>query len=185
MTNLYDFKKSATVNIGVVLHGDDAYFRYKRSSVVAKPLAKKGGMTEWVNASVISTQLHCPLPLMLSSIQSYLALGKIQTKNNIVIIPTTVIKETIEKALEKFIETNILCPTCKLPEIDMKHKKCNACGSGLSPPTTTKKKKIKTNILREKEKEKAKRMTIRIMIQLIMGTKRTSLITSVINEPSL
>jgi translation initiation factor 5 len=117
---------STTVNIAAQSANNgivDSFYRYKREKVSVQNINKNGGMTEIVNWNIICKQIKVDGKI----VQKYLAkelgcpvddAGKIRKK---------LTAEEIEVPLQKFIEKYVLCPKCKLPELNEKNI-CQSCG---------------------------------------------------------
>ena len=122
------------INIGEKI---DDFYRYKMPSPIIKYEGKK---TVLVNAKIISDSLHRDLRYLLQFINHDLSTStKIFIDDNLnekCVIKGIYASNQIQKTINKFIETFVLCPVCNLPETilsinvkkeTVKHK-CNACG---------------------------------------------------------
>lgn len=118
-------KISPLINIAVQSTDNaivDAFYRYKREKVSVQHINKNGGMTEIINWNTICKQIKVDE----KNVQKYLSkeLGCPINSGKIRKILTA---DEIEIPLQKFIEKYVLCPKCKLPEMNDKDI-CQSCG---------------------------------------------------------
>ena len=114
----------------------DRSYRYKMPDMITKIEGRGNGIkTVIVNMDDVARALHCPniYPTKFFGIELG-AQSKYDKKTDRAIVNGKHDKSTLTELLNKFIEQFVLCPTCKLPEINMDVKKsgikidCRACG---------------------------------------------------------
>lgn len=128
----------ASVNIG---GGDDQFNRYKMPSVIAKVEGRGNGIkTRIVNCYEVARALHRPPGYVCKFFGCELgAQTKIDDNEGIYIVNGSFQQNVLQDVLKKFIDMFVLCPSCGLPETDLKLRKnvrktvsinqaCNACG---------------------------------------------------------
>jgi len=125
----------ATLNIG--RDQSDKSYRYKMPRLLTKVEGRGNGIkTVLPNILDIAKALHTDpgYPTKYFGIELG-AMSKFDQKREVGIVNGKHEAPDLAKLLEGFIETFVLCPTCKLPEINMKVNKkkdividCRACG---------------------------------------------------------
>lgn len=99
----------------------DPYYRYKRSKV---DLIPSGKYYVWKNFHEICKQIHADERDIYSKIRKTLCQNMTICNEGLKIKNTNV--HDLDNALEKYINENILCRKCRLPEL--KNNVCMACG---------------------------------------------------------
>eukprot|EP01068_Selenidium_serpulae_P005505 Selendium_serpulae@DN4054_c0_g1_i1.p1 len=116
---------------------DDPNYRYKMQRLIAKVEGRGNGIkTNVVNCGEIAQALKRPPTYLAKFLGIELgANNKYETKEKNAIINGAFEQATMQKKVDLFIEMYVLCPKCKLPEIDLLVVEgtvsccCNACGS--------------------------------------------------------
>jgi len=146
------------INIG----GDvgDSSYRYKMPALKTKVEGRGNGIkTVIVNMTDIAKALHCnpAYPTKFFGVELG-AQSKYSAKTERAIVNGSHDQSDLAKMLEKYIELFILCPRCRLPEINMVVKKqnikidCAACGYNGAINTAH---RLGTYILKHPPNEKA------------------------------
>lgn len=110
----------------------DQTFRYKRDVIEIQIQNSNGGVTKLINIETICTQLGCELDSILKFLKKKTNTSMIQ-KNGIFLKKTETIDD-LEKFIEEYIKSEILCPKCNNPEFNLETTKksltktCKACG---------------------------------------------------------
>lgn len=109
----------------------DPFARYRRDIIIVTCVAKHGGQTHITNIETIAKQLG----RSAQDIIKYMAkrLG-VRSDGKIGMIQGIHTRDKLEELLESFIESAVLCKTCKNPETDIvigkksNTMKCRSCG---------------------------------------------------------
>ena len=109
----------------------DQYYRYKMEKLYVITTDAKGGTTIIRNIHIVSKAIYRTANDLKSFYSKYLGLNA-SIKNDELYIPGRFAQETLQKALQHYINNYILCSKCKSPETHPnKNKtecKCSACG---------------------------------------------------------
>lgn len=109
--------------IGTVETRNDGFYRYKREIIKIRFLSKKGIQTEIYNLDLISKQLKVKIKDVSKEFSKKLGA---MVKGNMLAGSFSI--EILEDVLQSFIEREVLCKKCRLPELSPKGE-CRSCGS--------------------------------------------------------
>lgn len=110
----------------------DPFARYKRDILIITSLAKQGGQTQITNIEIIAKQLGRSAQDIIKYIAKRLG---VRSDAKLGIIQGSHTQDKLEGLLEYFIESSVLCKTCKNPETDIivnkksTAMKCRSCGA--------------------------------------------------------
>lgn len=108
----------------------DPFARYKRDLLIVAPIVKHGGQTQITNIEQVAKQLGRSPQEIVKFIAKRLG---VRSDAKTAIFQGSHTRDKLEELLEIFIETNVLCKTCKNPETDIisgkkTSMKCRSCG---------------------------------------------------------
>lgn len=116
------------INLRGLTENNDPFYRYK----MEKPeIVREKSKTVFKNIGVLAKDLNRDPELMASFIKSRLGINGVYKKDQLM-INGKVDETNLTDALYEFIEYFVLCPTCKLPETELKTGKtvrmsCKCC----------------------------------------------------------
>jgi translation initiation factor 2 beta subunit (eIF-2beta)/eIF-5 len=111
----------------------DPTYRYKRDLIEIQIQNTNGGITKLTNIETICGQLGCTVDSLLKYLKKKTNTSTIE-KNGI-FLKKTETSDNLEKFIEEYIKTEILCPKCNNPEFNLEINKkttikaCKACGN--------------------------------------------------------
>jgi len=91
---------------------DDIFYRYKRQKAI---VVSNKNTTIFTNINEISKNLERDPKLLINFLKKYFGTNMIY-KNNTLITTKTITSLEYDDAINKFIQLNILCNKCNLPE---------------------------------------------------------------------
>lgn len=114
-----------------VNESDDPFYRYKMEKLYVITTDTKGGTTIIRNIQTVSKAIYRTASDLKSFYSKHLGLNA-SVKNDELYIPGRFAQETLQKALQHYINNYILCSKCKSPETHHNKNKtaytCSACG---------------------------------------------------------
>jgi len=117
---------SKKINIrGFTDNNNDVFYRYKMEKLIC---SEQKGKTIINNIEHIAKALNRP-PDMIKDYYKKRIGGNIIYKDNKMVLPKKMLPDELENILFEYIEYNVLCPNCKLPETKLLNKQliCSAC----------------------------------------------------------
>ncbi len=114
---------------------NDAFYRYKMPVLEIKKNCKN---TILLNLSEISKSLNCPIIIIPKYLSITLGtIVKHNKKDNTTIIKGIFNTDSLNSALDTFIELFILCKKCKYPELfyEKNNARCQSCGEYFKLPS--------------------------------------------------
>lgn len=119
------------INIKGLTEQNDPFYRYKMEKV---ELNKEGSQFVFLNVDKIAVSLNREPNNLISFLKKHFA-TLFSYKNNVAkTTKTDLTVNLLQDAIFQYVETNVLCKKCKLPETIFKKDKkknilhCNACG---------------------------------------------------------
>lgn len=122
------------INVRGVNEQEDPFYRYKMEKI---ELIKQGSQFVFTNVDNISLALHREPQQLVSFLKKYFASAFIYKNNVAKSSKTDLTAFSLQEAIYQYIETDVLCKKCKLPETVVKKDKkkthicCQACGHKL------------------------------------------------------
>jgi translation initiation factor 5 len=109
---------------------DDPFVRYKMPVPQLSYQSKNGGETLFVNASLVSSSLDRNVTDLKAFFAKKLGI-RVVVKQNIIIFSGQITVGMVLEALDSYIASKVLCPSCENPETEINKKgklECKACG---------------------------------------------------------
>ena len=124
--------KPKLINIRGIDENDDPFYRYKMEEVV---FIREGSRFAFLNIVSICNSLERDPKELVKFLQSYFGTSFFIKDSKAFTTKNDLTKNILQEAVYNFIETNVLCKTCKNPETvkeiikKQTYLKCNACSS--------------------------------------------------------
>lgn len=109
---------------------DDPYYRYKMEKLYVITNDAKGGTTIIRNCQTVAEAIYRKISDLKTFYSKNLGLNA-RVKNGELHIPGRFKEEVLQKALQTYIDSDVLCKKCKCPETHREDKgalRCHACG---------------------------------------------------------
>ena len=125
-------KKPTLINISGSKPSADPSFRYKMEEVI---LINQGVTMVFVNIDSISKSLDRDPKMLAKFVRKHFGAKTDYKKNTAVIMKRDLIKSDLQDAVNKFIDSFVLCPKCNNPETTFSEDKtriklqCKACNN--------------------------------------------------------
>jgi translation initiation factor 2 beta subunit (eIF-2beta)/eIF-5 len=113
----------------------DPTYRYKMPRLALTVLESKGGLTQISNTEAVSKALNRTPEQLRAYFSSDLKTAtRVVTAGNggsVIQLPGKLVAATLQASLGKYIQSNVLCATCRCPETRLSGDKiaCSACGA--------------------------------------------------------